>query len=185
MKYLKKYSVFENYHLDEDWFDVESQWHDSYGYDLSYLRQVKKKVENWEFSTLSNSEISKIIDSELVEIGVVDIETLLSGPHAEADTIRVKSITGTMDEEYSNFQIDFSNNDYMDADIFLTSGPDARRDYVNIKGNILGEKLKTFPNLIDEYNMLLESYSDPIISQLELYKKLVINSIKSRLNSRL
>ena len=37
MKYLKKYSVFENYHLDEDWFDVESQWHDSYGYDLSYL----------------------------------------------------------------------------------------------------------------------------------------------------
>ena len=89
-----------------------------------------------------------------------------------------------MDEEYSDFQIDFSNNDYIDADIFLTSGPDVRRDYVNIKGNILGEKLKTFPNLIDEYNMLLESYSDPIISQLELYKKLVITSIKSRLNSQ-
>jgi hypothetical protein len=38
--------------------------------------------------------------------------------------------------------------------------------------------------LIDEYNMLLESYSDPIISQLELYKKLVITSIKSRLTAQ-
>ena len=45
-----------------------------------------------------------------------------------------------------------SNNDYMDADIFLTSGPDVRRDYVNIKVNILGEKLKTFPNLIFCFN---------------------------------
>lgn len=184
MKYLKKYTVFENYHLDEDWFDVESRWHESYGYGQSYLRQVKKKVENWEFSTLSNSEISKIIDSELVEIGVVDIENLLSGPHAEADTIRVKSITGTMDEEYSDFQIDFSNNDYIDADIFLTSGPDVRKDYFKIKAIILGEKLETFPNLVDEYNMLLEIYSDPIISQLELYKKLVITSIKSRLTAQ-
>jgi len=192
MKYLKKYTVFESSgndlfninHLDEDWFDVESRWHDSYGYDLSYLKQVKKKVENWEFSTLSNSEISKIIDSELIEIGVVDIETLLNGPHAEANTIRVKSITGTMDEEYSDFQIDFSNGDYIDADIFLTSGPDVRKDYANVKANILGGKLITFPNLIDEYNMLLESYSDPIISQLELYKKLVITSIKSRLTAQ-
>lgn len=181
MKYLKKYSVFENYHLDEDWFDVISLWHDSYGYDLSYLRHVKKKVENWEFSTLSNSQISEIIDSELVEIGVINIENLLTGPHSEANTIRVKSITGTMDEEYSDFQIYFSNNDYISIDIFLTSGPDPRKDYVKIKANILGEKLETFPNLVDEYNMLLEINSDPIISQLELYKKLVITSIKSRL----
>ena len=89
-----------------------------------------------------------------------------------------------MDEEYSDFQIDFSNGDYIDADIFLTSGPDVRKDYANVKANILGGKLETFPNLIDEYNMLLESYSDPIISQLELYKKLVITSIKSRLTAQ-
>lgn len=181
MKYLKKYSVFENYHLDEDWFDVESRWDEAYGYDLSYLRQVKKRVENWEFSTLSNSEISKIIDSGLVEIGVVDIENILNGPHTGDNIIKVKTITGTMDEERSDFQIDFSNSDYIDIDIFLTSGPDGRKDYVKIKAIILGEKLETFPNLVDEYNMLLEIYSDPIISQLELYKKLVITSTRSRL----